>query len=318
MYIKNHFFEALLENGQDRKYDCVLMFSGGKDSSYLLWMLKKIYNKNVIAVTIDNGFEHEETFYQAQQYAAKLEVPHVIYHAPKELFKLLYKCSIKESEKFGELRNVNHVCVICSFLLWIYSQKFAEEQNVPLVISGFDPAQINSIYNIDEIDLSTNLLVSKAYRLAAKKYRELLSDTLLYKENEFFQGHVNNTFSAIKGVKTIFPFIYLDYDIQHILDTVKKELGWTPPKFYKDDVYYASGCRFSTVISEIERLNIINVHERSQVNFLKEKGMINGKEYRPDFKMKEVVVLEDEIYDELEIKKFLIEECKRKGIPFKC
>lgn len=31
-------------------------FTGGKDSTYLLWLLTKVYGLNVIALTIDNGF----------------------------------------------------------------------------------------------------------------------------------------------------------------------------------------------------------------------------------------------------------------------
>lgn len=35
------------------------MYSGGKDSSYMLLLLKEVYNLRVLAVMVDNGFEYE-------------------------------------------------------------------------------------------------------------------------------------------------------------------------------------------------------------------------------------------------------------------
>jgi len=38
------------------KYHCAIALSGGKDSSYLTWLLVKKYKLNVLAVTVDIGF----------------------------------------------------------------------------------------------------------------------------------------------------------------------------------------------------------------------------------------------------------------------
>lgn len=43
-------------------YDALLCFSGGKDSTYTLWLLRKKLGLRVLAVTFDNGFLPEQTF----------------------------------------------------------------------------------------------------------------------------------------------------------------------------------------------------------------------------------------------------------------
>ncbi len=41
------------------KYDCLVPFSGGKDSTYTLWLLKNKYGMNPLAFNVDNGFAEE-------------------------------------------------------------------------------------------------------------------------------------------------------------------------------------------------------------------------------------------------------------------
>ena len=53
--------ESLLRDRLDRfrdvgKYDCLVGFSGGKDSSYVIYRLRSHYNARVLAFTWDNGF----------------------------------------------------------------------------------------------------------------------------------------------------------------------------------------------------------------------------------------------------------------------
>ena len=43
-------------------YDCLIAYSGGKDSTYTLKLLRDRYNLRVLALTIDNGFVSEQAF----------------------------------------------------------------------------------------------------------------------------------------------------------------------------------------------------------------------------------------------------------------
>lgn len=45
-----------------KEYDVAVMYSGGKDSAYLLYLLKEVYKLRVVAVMVDNGYEHDYTW----------------------------------------------------------------------------------------------------------------------------------------------------------------------------------------------------------------------------------------------------------------
>ena len=50
-------FEKLIKEHKGRvAYDAIMSYSGGKDSTYVLSILKERYRLNVFAVTFDNGF----------------------------------------------------------------------------------------------------------------------------------------------------------------------------------------------------------------------------------------------------------------------
>jgi tRNA(Ile)-lysidine synthase TilS/MesJ len=47
---------AVRTKGSKRKFDCVLGISGGRDSIYTLYLAKKIWGLNPIAVHFNDGF----------------------------------------------------------------------------------------------------------------------------------------------------------------------------------------------------------------------------------------------------------------------
>src|SRR4030042_131921 len=49
--------ERLIEKSRNKgDYDCLVSYSGGKDSTYLLYVLKEKYGLNVLAYTCNTGF----------------------------------------------------------------------------------------------------------------------------------------------------------------------------------------------------------------------------------------------------------------------
>ena len=50
-------FEKLLNTyGKTGTYDCIMAYSGGKDSTYTLVVLREKYDVSILALTVDNGF----------------------------------------------------------------------------------------------------------------------------------------------------------------------------------------------------------------------------------------------------------------------
>jgi len=51
-------FEQIVEKIKklNSEYDCLIPLSGGKDSTYALYVCDKIYNMKCLCITFDNGF----------------------------------------------------------------------------------------------------------------------------------------------------------------------------------------------------------------------------------------------------------------------
>ena len=56
-FLESDFIKILNQNKSKGKYDCLIMCSGGKDSTAALYYMKKRYKLNPLAFTFDHGFE---------------------------------------------------------------------------------------------------------------------------------------------------------------------------------------------------------------------------------------------------------------------
>ena len=117
-----------------RKYDCLVMCSGGKDSTSSLYYMKKRYKLNPMAFTFDNGFEHETAIDNVK---TAVEILGVDWYYYKSSFMTdMFAEMVKTGSKFP-------VCPLCS--LW-YMQKvysFAEKYDIRLVIGGWTSGQLS-------------------------------------------------------------------------------------------------------------------------------------------------------------------------------
>ena len=66
--------EKIKDDGKNKKYNCVVGVSGGKDSSYLLYIVKKKLNLRPLAVHYDNGFDSDTSVSNILRICEKLDV----------------------------------------------------------------------------------------------------------------------------------------------------------------------------------------------------------------------------------------------------
>lgn len=82
------------------KYDCIVGYSGGKDSAYTLWAMKKKYGMNPIAVTFDHGFKMDDIAeFNLQQFPQILGVDHIRFTIGNKMRNALCR---KGTEVFGD------------------------------------------------------------------------------------------------------------------------------------------------------------------------------------------------------------------------
>jgi len=136
-------FDRLVNEVRGRATCDVLMcYSGGKDSTYTLSLLRKKFHLKALAVTFDNGFVPEEAFVNIRKVCEVLSVDHLFV---KPRFDLLRRIFAAASERAlfprKALERASTICTACMGIVKFGALRLAIEQEIPVVSYGWSPGQ---------------------------------------------------------------------------------------------------------------------------------------------------------------------------------
>jgi tRNA(Ile)-lysidine synthase TilS/MesJ len=140
-------FRALAKADEKKyKYDCLCLYSGGKDSTNMLYNLVNKHKLRVLAFTLDNWFLSQQTYTNISKVIAKLGVDHVLFKPSKELTSSLFKSGIFAAQSTPKAREmsflIGHACWPCFVMISIFSIRTALEKNIPTIVVGATPGQL--------------------------------------------------------------------------------------------------------------------------------------------------------------------------------
>jgi hypothetical protein len=216
-------FDVLINEYKGRySYDALVCYSGGKDSTYTLAILKQEYDLNVLAVSFDNGFIPEQTLKNIHCVVEKLGVDHILV---KPRFNVLAKifsyCAEHEAFPLKALERSSAICTSCMAIIKYSALRLAIEKNIPLIAYGWSPGQA---------PISSSIL--KNIPEMAKKMQQTLYEPLLKMAGDdispYFPGpqHYSESYQFPYNIN---PLAFLDYDIDTIYKSIER-LGWRKPK----------------------------------------------------------------------------------------
>jgi N-acetyl sugar amidotransferase len=125
----------ILEDAKKRTpdtYNCIVPISGGKDSTYQLHVLTKVFKMKVLAVTFSHNWFSEVGKYNLENSLEKFNVDHIMFTPNRELVNKLARNSLP---KIGDACWTCHAGV-GSFPLWV-----AVKFRIPLLIWGESVAE---------------------------------------------------------------------------------------------------------------------------------------------------------------------------------
>ncbi|MGB9939713.1 hypothetical protein [Methanosarcina sp.] len=216
--------EELFEQyGGKGDYDVIYALSGGKDSSYTLYKLKKDYPfLKILAVQFDNGFTSEGAIKNAKKMCEITGCDYFQLTMEKEILYDIFKkaaVSCDAFPKFAKYR-ASDICNVC---ITIIKQKLIEQaiiKKAPFIVFAFTAGQSpNPIINLSAnfIHWSRNLFEKQLQKIGIDDKDELF---LLKKEV------LTNIGENVPSI--LHPLCLWDYSEGKILETLL-EIGWEPP-----------------------------------------------------------------------------------------
>jgi hypothetical protein len=213
---------------RNRAYDCVIGVSGGRDSSYLLWLMAKKLGLKTIAYSADNGFSPDTAIksmeFISQQVGAKLVI---------EKNGYLKKCLPHHLNTF--LRRptpamIGVLCTGCKVGIDLGMMQFARKNNIPLLIHGGSPYEVGSyktgLLRFDPDNRSTmSFLLGYIQQVAKNPGWVAKPAPLMIQFKEFYHYYTKRTLH--KNAIVVSPFYkYIEWDEKKIIGTLTDEIGW--------------------------------------------------------------------------------------------
>ncbi len=210
------------------EYDCMLLYSGGKDSSYVLYRLVEMGLK-VLAFTFDNGFISKAAFDNIKRQTSLLGVDSII------------RKTDKMDEIFIEsLTSDSTVCSGCFKSLTAISTEIADQEGINIIVTGLSRGQI----------FDTKL--SGLYREGVFENREVESRLLEFRKMFHSSNDRTNHLLDIDLAQVDFENIqfvdFFRYDSTSVTDIREylkvKDSYWRQPK---DTGFCSSNCLMNDI-----------------------------------------------------------------------
>jgi hypothetical protein len=227
------------------KYDCVVPLSGGRDSSYVLYLAKAIYGLKTLAVTYDNEFKTDQSVVNMETACEKLDVDLVSVRSKRDVVRKIVQCGLLSSVP----RKLFRVCRACTYGFKSAVYRKAEELKVPLILWGDSAPEALGRVGINACRAS-HLTKSRPLFFLNPAYWKSKYYFLLQKLEFPVSGNsLSAKFPVLKNddIEEIHVFDYIPWDRRKIKETIMGRLGWKKPP---DSVStWRSDCKLTLVVN---------------------------------------------------------------------
>lgn len=203
--------ERIKKNRKDFEYDCMIGLSGGVDSSYLAYFLKKEYNLRILAVHVDGGWNSELAVSNIENIVKRLDIDlftHVVDW--KEMKDL--QLSFLKSNVVNQDTPQDHAFFAA---LYMAAKKFEIKDflvGYNIQTESILPKSWQGLTAMDVVQLN---YISKNF--GTKKLKK-------FPRVSFFDQHIY--FPYIYKFNKFAPLNYIPYNKDEAKKTIINEIGW--------------------------------------------------------------------------------------------
>ena len=224
---KNKEFEKILAKAKSlkRPYDCLVPLSGGKDSTYALYLTTKVYGLRTLAISLDNSYLTSPAKENIKNALSHSNADHIFYTLNRKNTSELFKAFVINTGDFCNacMRGIN------------YSIEFASKAfKIPLVIKGSG----RRVQYVSQIKETSSLNTASYFENVIKgsPAREQFKHFSRNKHSLEFQKIVGGISDILKIPRSslmrfvpqhigMYDYIYKPYP--EIIKILKNQMGWS-------------------------------------------------------------------------------------------
>jgi N-acetyl sugar amidotransferase len=212
-------FRAILDEYRGKRaYDCIVPFSGGKDSTYTVWALVKTYGLKPLVVCFDHGFMRPTVLANTERTIRTLGVDFLKFRASWTVVKKLMVESLRRKGDF---------CWHCHTGIFSFPMQMALRFQVPLVVWGQPNTEYNAYFRLDEQELVDEKRFNRYVNLGitAEDMVGMLDGEVTLRDLEPFRYPPREDLRAL-GYRSICLGTYVPWDVKQQTRIIERELGW--------------------------------------------------------------------------------------------
>lgn len=215
-------FEKLIEETRGKgSYDALVAYSGGKDSTYTLHLLRERYDLRILAYTFDNWFQSDRASRNVRSVLRNINVDHMNFTPGFEgIKKMILESMSGDMYPAKAMARASSICTSCISLVRFIGFRLTIEQRIPFLVFGMSPGQA---------PIATAVVKTNSQMIRT------MQDTLLRPLSErvgdfirpFFleERHFEKTEDFPHSVN---PLAFVDYD-EHVIYETAEKYGWKKP-----------------------------------------------------------------------------------------
>jgi N-acetyl sugar amidotransferase len=211
--------DALVARYRDKgQYDCIIPFSGGKDSTFQAWYVVRVLGLKPLLVRFDHWFYRPLVAENNTRTFKILGVDFMNFtpswHVVRELM-------------LEALRRRGDFCWHCHTGVYAYPMQVAIRYETPLIIWGESIAEYMSFYSYDEMEEVDEKRFNRTMNLGitADDMYEFLGGRVSHRDLLPFAYPARSELMRIK-CRSICLGNYIKWDTRKQVEIIKRELGW--------------------------------------------------------------------------------------------
>jgi amino acid adenylation domain-containing protein/non-ribosomal peptide synthase protein (TIGR01720 family) len=200
--------------GKESEYDCLVLLSGGKDSTYMLYQIVEL-GLNPLVFSLDNGYISDQAKGNIKRVVDSLGVDHIFGTTPHmpEIFS-------------DSLNRFSNVCNGCFKVIYTLAFQLARQKSIRYILTGLSRGQIfetrlepllrGEVYDISKIDDAV-LRARKVYHRMKDAVSQNL-DISMFEDDRIFDE-----------IEFIDFYRYWDVDLDEVYSYLDRNAPWIRP-----------------------------------------------------------------------------------------